>query len=186
MTFAQKVAFIRANLEKSLPKVGTKILATFGDEVSQNIRSSSKITAPAHRPGISDALQMSSGRLLRSWSTAIESGKKDRTVTQKFSGGKFTWELASKVPYARIQDKGGAIPATPKMVKFFWAMQYKLGKGSADTFWRGMAIHAMMKRAIIIKPTNYLKSAQQSWNTNVNKAAHDFLLAAFNEAVAGV
>jgi hypothetical protein len=145
-------------LNAALPDIGDKITGYFGDLVTANIVQTSGVVAPDHRPGIAGVVQ-SSGALANSWSLNTGSGNNGLQYVATISDGKLTITLGSNLPYAAIQQYGGAITPTEKMRRFMLAMVIQTqGK---DDFWVRMLGHVTHGLPIIIKPTNYLDTPQE-------------------------
>lgn len=82
-------------------------------------------------------LNLRSGRLWRSLSPNAPAGDSKRTFKIDEFGG-FKFEIESLLPYAKIQDTGGFIKATPtggfmkyKMAWFMWFLHQKTN----NVFW---------------------------------------------------
>lgn len=56
-------------------------------------------------------------------SLLMRSGKLRRSILSKQASDSVTW--TSSLPYATINNEGGEITVTAKMIRFFWAMYYK-------------------------------------------------------------
>lgn len=167
---------IETALKKELPIFARDMLALYGDRISETgFVSAGRVVAPSHRAGIEGKLQMSSGALARSLMANVKGDHTKPQVT--VSGGKISASLQSLVPYAAIQYRGGAIPPTAKMVRFFWAMWYK----SNDTFWKAMALHAKMGKPIVIKPKRYTDEGTKQFKADLPKQATAFLIKIFKE-----
>jgi phage gpG-like protein len=60
----------------------------------------------------------------RKGSLMMRSGALRRSIRARLTNNELVF--SSSVPYAKIQNEGGAIVITAKMKKFFWAMYYRL------------------------------------------------------------
>ncbi|HZV12298.1 MAG TPA: hypothetical protein VFA55_03720 [Candidatus Kapabacteria bacterium] len=145
-------------LNAALPEIGNRVAEYFGDLATANMVQASAVSLPDHRPGIAGVLQ-SSGALAKSWSLNAGSGNSGLQYTANVSDGKLSITLGSTLPYAAIQQYGGAITPTEKMRRFMLAMVIQTqGK---DDFWVKMLGHVLHGEPIIIKPTNYLDAPQK-------------------------
>lgn len=113
------------------------------------VHASSHMVVPGSRdtashPVKDDKLTTRSGRLLRAVlgasGMAWKSPDSTRRILHQNQYG-FATEVEISVPYARIHEEGGTIPAysilmTPKMRRFFWAMWYE----TKDSKWKGAAL----------------------------------------------
>lgn len=162
---------MQKRLNAALPDIGTKAIGAFGDLLATSVIQQSAILPPDHRPGIAGALQVSSGALVRSLSlnagadNGAAAGNTAMQFTMNASGGKLSITLGSNLPYAAIQQYGGAITPTEKMRRFMLAMVIQTqGK---DDFWVKMLGHVTHGAPIIIKPTNYLDAPMQKFSETV-------------------
>lgn len=177
MSFDGSVEEFVERFKAKLPKVGKDLLVYFGAEVQGNILDGTRIVPPQHRAGIGGQLQMSSGRLGRSYDVAVKSADKDREYSVDVKEGAITLALQSKVPYATIQNRGGAITITPKARRFFWAMYYQEGK--KDDFWKALALK---KTPIVIKATDFFNKSVQGFKQNAEEVATNLLTIAWNNS----
>jgi len=113
------------------------------------VHASSHMVVPGGRdtdanPVQADKLTTRSGRLLRAvlgaGGMAWKSPESTRRITQQNQYGMGV-EIEIAVPYAKIHEEGGTIPAyslliTPKMRRFFWAMWYE----TREDKWKGAAL----------------------------------------------
>lgn len=151
MTFEE----LGQRLQSDLPQIAAEVTEHFGRIVAGNIQPGSYIKPPDHRWGNAGTLYNSSGALSRSFQ--ISAGSQDTIFHVTVSGAVAHVIIGSSLPYAAIQNTGGAIVGTPRMTSFFWAMYYQ----SKDEFWKGLALHTRKGLPIIIKPTDYLTKAEQ-------------------------
>lgn len=95
----------------------------------------------------SSRLQTRSGDLLRS----LIPGEKWNIWKVKPTSDGIDLEMGTEAPYAAIQDEGGKIKGTERMIRFFWAAYSK----SQNDFWRILALSVRSKGYIQIKARPY-------------------------------
>lgn len=127
------------SLGKRFARLAKSVLIRVMDRTAiyaaQNIIAPGGLSREAH-PVNASKLTNRSGRLLRAitgaggqaW-TSPESSRSITAQSQTIIQG----DVEIRVPYARIHELGGTIPAlsilmTPKMRRFLWAMYYKTGE----------------------------------------------------------
>lgn len=99
-------------------------------------------------PSGSNKLRTNSGRLLDS----LNVGSSENIFEVEIKNDKIVYEYGTKVPYALIQEEGGTIQPTEKMVKFFWAKYYS----TKETYYRNLALRAKAGKSFRIKSRPFL------------------------------
>jgi len=117
-------------------------------------------------------LNLRSGRLWRSLSPNAPAGDSKRTFKIDEFGG-FKFEIESLLPYAKIQDTGGFIKATPtggfmkyKMAWFMWFLHQKTN----NVFWLKNAWAVRRDGGVKIKKTNYFTDGMKEFKTEFEKS----------------
>ncbi len=152
------------DLLKTLAQRGAMV---YGGEMTGKFDTGHQVSPPSHRPRQAQ-LAISSGRLAQSFLQTPSKSAGDRFLNIRTEGARVSVEFGSNVPYANIQNTGGAIAATPKMAGFFMAMFIETGGGSArgktlgDPFWLAMFIHAKEGHPITIRATGYAAAAERA------------------------
>lgn len=160
---------LEKELLSQLPQIGREVTVEFGKIVAKQIQPGSVIKPPDHRWGVEGKLYNSTKALSDSWQIMMESQNTIFHIT--VSGTVARIVIGSELPYAVIQNRGGQIQPTPRMVSFFWAMYYQ----SKDEFWKGMALHGKAGKPITIKPTNYLTDAERVFAEDVDKISSEII-----------
>ena len=150
---------------------------------AQNVIAPGGLSRESH-PVNASKLTNRSGRLLRAitgaggqaW-TSPESSRSITAQNQTFIQG----NVELRVPYARIHEQGGTIPAlsilmTPKMRKFLWAMYFNTGedKFKYAAFKKGVSMPA---RTIAARP--YMAPAIEEVQKNYGEILREQLAAEF-------
>lgn len=99
--------------------------------------------------------------------------------------GEIQFTLSSPLPYAKIQDKGGFIKATPtknskgvqtyKMAQYFW---YKYSTSTVNRrkeFYKIMALSVQKKGGVNIKGKDYIKGAIKEYEKLSDKVIEKFI-----------
>lgn len=106
-------------------------------------------------------------------SLLLRSGKLRRSIRQDTSNGRIRWKSA--LPYASIQNDGGQIEVTAKMISFFWAMFYKsngaAGKGKGERN-KKLSAEAQKWKALALQKVGTVMTVEQrqfiGWHPQVD------------------
>ncbi len=140
------------NHQDFIKQILTDIKIKLTDEFDKNFERKGFFNKKWSQPKLRNrrgSLMSRSGALRRS----IQSKVSDRGVT-----------FSSSLPYAQIQNDGGKIKVTKKMISFFWAMYYKasgaVGKQKNDRN-KLLTAEALMWKAMALKKVGSYITIQQ-------------------------
>ncbi len=102
-----------------------------------------------------DTLYTRSGALVRSFIAGQKGNIFQGTADER--GLQLTY--GSSLPYAAIQEFGGTIQATPRMIGYFWAMH----KNTQLNFFKVLALAAKKNGGFRLKPRPYLMPAVRKY-----------------------
>lgn len=109
------------------------------------------------------------GRTNALWDSYRSTTIKETPVTGlEFRGGTIKFTVGSNSPYADIQNEGGFIKATKRMIGFFWFQYIDTG----NVFWKILALGAKKNGGIKIKKSEYFDNA---WEKFLLKGYDEFV-----------
>lgn len=154
------------HLVESIQDVATEILREAQQRVavsatSEYMRDAGKQDAVSDGPSFNDrvgqgTLRIMGGRLMRSLTGARTDRASPETISRIDVGpGGARLTFGSAVPYAGIHERGGQIPVTDAMRRYFWARYMS----TEDEGWKALALGAENNATFDIPARPYLEPA---------------------------
>jgi len=95
-----------------------------------------------------------------------------RSVRSRQGNSDITW--SSSLAYASLQNEGGEITVTQKMIKFFWAMYYK-SAGAIGKTEKGVARKDQRNKKLTIEAAQWKALALQKVGSKMKIAKRQFI-----------